>query len=391
MARARSKAAAKSTKPTSSEVDDAAAGPVAIDSSEDENEGAAVATGYVRDFISGVRVRATPEEVQATQIFSRRLVEDFSYPINHITTRPQFRVSRRPSETKKSYPVDIAVFSSTQKLEDDCIIIVECKSETEKAGRKQLEIYLTLSDAFVGVWFNGKSHLYLHKYYEGGKVYFRELPTLPKFGQRVQDIGLYKRADLETSASLKAVFRDIRHHLAGNTVGITHDIRLAHQIINVLFCKIYDETTKGPDELVEFRAGVDESARAVRDRVLGLFTSVKTRFNDVFDRTETIELDEKSLAYVVGELQPYCITESERDAVGDAFEVFMGPALRGEEGQFFTPRNVIKMIVDVIDPKPEELIIDPACGTGGFLVTALDHVWRSLEGEEEEIITRTNS
>jgi type I restriction enzyme M protein len=99
----------------------------------------------------------------------------------------------------------------------------------------------------------------------------------------------------------------------------------------------------------------------------------------VFDRTETIELDEKSLAYVVGELQPYCITESERDAVGDAFEVFMGPALRGEEGQFFTPRNVVKMIVDIIDPKPEELIIDPACGTGGFLVTALDHVWKSLE------------
>jgi type I restriction enzyme M protein len=217
--------------------------------------------------------------VQATQVFSRRLVEDFGYPLDHIITRPQFRVSRRPSETKKSYPVDIAVFSNAQRLETDCSIIVECKSDTEKAGRKQLEIYLTLSDAFIGVWFNGKSHHYIHKYYENGKVIFKELPTLPRFGQRVEDIGLYKRSDLETSASLKAVFRDIRHHLAGNTVGITHDIRLAHQIINVLFCKIYDETTKGPDELVEFRAGVDESDRTVRDRLLNLFTSVKTRFS----------------------------------------------------------------------------------------------------------------
>jgi len=345
----------------------------------DGGEGAGVATGYIRDFISGTRVRATPEEVQATQVFARRLVEDFGYPVDRITTRPQFRVSRRPSDTKKSYPVDIAVFSSAQKLESDCFIIVECKSETEKAGRKQLEIYLTLSDASIGVWFNGKSHVYLHKYYDRGKVFFRDLPTLPRFGQRVEDIGLYKREDLETSASLKAVFRDIRHHLAGNTVGITHDIRLAHQIINVLFCKIYDETTKGPEELVEFRAGVDEGTRRVRDRILGLFTNVKTRFDDVFDRTETIELDEKSLAYVVGELQPYCITESERDAVGDAFEVFMGPALRGEEGQFFTPRNVVKMIIDIIDPQPEEMIIDPACGTGGFLVTALDHVWKVIE------------
>ncbi|HEY2009833.1 MAG TPA: N-6 DNA methylase [Rhizomicrobium sp.] len=343
------------------------------------DDGAAAAAGYLRDFISGMRVKATPEEVQATQVFSRRLVDDFGYPAKHIITRPQYRVSRRPSETKKSYPVDIAVFSNARKSDDDCIIIVECKSETEKAGRKQLETYLTLSDAFIGVWFNGKSHLYLHKYYEKGKVYYRELPTLPRFGQRVEDIGLYKRGDLETSASLKAVFKDIRYHLAGNTVGITHDIRLAHQIINVLFCKIYDETTKGPEELVEFRAGVGESAKVVLERILGLFASVKTRFNDVFDPTETIELDEKSLAYVVGELQPYCITESERDAVGDAFEVFMGPALRGEEGQFFTPRNVVKMIVDIIDPQPEELIIDPACGTGGFLVTALDHVWTVLE------------
>jgi type I restriction enzyme M protein len=81
----------------------------------------------------------------------------------------------------------------------------------------------------------------------------------------------------------------------------------------------------------------------------------------------------------VGELQPYSITETERDVVGDAFEVFMGPALRGEEGQFFTPRNVVKMIVDIIDPRPDESIMDPACGTGGFLVSALDHVWCRIE------------
>jgi type I restriction enzyme M protein len=71
---------------------------------------------------------------------------------------------------------------------------VECKSETEKTGRKQLEIYLTLSDAFIGVWFNGKSHLYINKYYENGKVFFKDLPTLPRFGQRVEDIGLYSAA-----------------------------------------------------------------------------------------------------------------------------------------------------------------------------------------------------
>jgi hypothetical protein len=110
MAKAQQKAAVAEAAEV--EQSDSTAEPVAIGIAEEENEGDAVATGYIRDFISGVRVRATPEEVQATQVFSRRLVEDFGYPIDHITTRPQFRVSRRPSETKKSYPVDIAVFST---------------------------------------------------------------------------------------------------------------------------------------------------------------------------------------------------------------------------------------------------------------------------------------
>ncbi|MGE4364059.1 MAG: N-6 DNA methylase, partial [Mycolicibacterium sp.] len=62
-----------------------------------------------------------------------------------------------------------------------------------------------------------------------------------------------------------------------------------------------------------------------------------------------------------GELQTYSLLQAERDAIGEAFEVFIGPALRGPEGQFFTPRNVVRALVDMVDPKPGELIIDPAC------------------------------
>lgn len=338
-----------------------------------------VPSGYVADYISGIHVKAGPEEVQAVQVFSRRLVEDFGYPLSHITTRPQYRVRRKPSETKKSYPVDIAVFTDENKTDESCMMIVECKSESVKTGRKQLELYLSLSEASIGVWFNGESHLYLQKrYIDGGKIVFKELPTLPRYGQRVEDIGLYARKDLRPTNQLKSVLKDIRNHLAGNVLGVTRDEPLAQQIINLLFCKIYDETTKGPDELVEFRAGVGEIPKDVRHRLLDIFSRVKTRFDDVFDPTDSIELDDDSIAYVVGELQTYCITDAERDVVADAFEVFMGPALKGAEGQFFTPRNVVKMIVDVIDPKPDEYIIDPACGTGGFLVNSLDHVWKKI-------------
>ena len=339
-----------------------------------------VAAGSVKDFISGATVRATPEEVDAVQVFSRRLVEDFGYPKSHIITRPQYRVRRRPSEEKKSYPVDIAVFSNRRRADEDLLMVVECKAENVKEGRKQLELYLTMSDAKIGVWFNGKEHLYLEKdYVKGGKILFQPLPTLPRFGQRVEDIGLYLRKDLKPTKELKSVLKDLRNYLAGNAKGITKDERLAEQIINLLLCKVFDEARKGPEELMEFRAGVGEDPERVCERILDLFASVKRRYSDVFDKSDAIELDADSIAYAVGELQPYCIMEAERDAIGDAFEVFMGPALRGEEGQFFTPRNVVRMMIAILDPDPEEIIIDPACGSGGFLIVALDYVWRKIE------------
>lgn len=280
----------------------------------------ATASGYITDYISGLSVRATPEETEAVQIFARRLVEDFGYPKAMITTRPQYRVRRRPSEEKKSYPVDIAVFTKERKSEPDLLIVVECKAESVKDGRKQLEIYLTMSDAKVGVWFNGKEHLYLRKdYLEGGRIVFQQLPNLPRFGQRVEDIGLNTRRDLRATKDLKSVLKDIRNYLAGNAKGITKDERLAEQIINLLFCKIFDEARKGPDELMDFRAGVGESSKAVCSRILDLFADVKRRFSDVFDGSDAIELDPESIAYAVGELQPYCIMEADRDAIGDAF------------------------------------------------------------------------
>jgi type I restriction enzyme M protein len=341
---------------------------------------AVVPDGYITDFISGIPVRATPEEVDSVQVFARRLVEDFGYPKDHIQTRPQYRVRRNPSDSKKSYPVDIAVFGKAAREEDQLQLVVECKKKKIKEGRRQLEIYLSLSAANIGAWFNGEEHLYLHKTYaEGGEIHFEEIPTLPRFGQRVEDIGLFKRSDLIPTTALRPVFRDVRNHLAGNLTGITRDETLAQQIIDVLFCKIFDELDKGPDEYMQFRAGVGESPEIVHSRVLDLFSSVKTRYSDVFGTTDSIEIDPINIQYVVGELQNYSITEASRDAIGDAFEVFIGPALRGTEGQFFTPRNVVRMMVDVLNPQPGERIIDPACGSGGFLIVALEHVWREVE------------
>ncbi|MDB5295525.1 MAG: putative methylase, partial [Phycisphaerales bacterium] len=340
--------------------------------------------GYVVDFVSGQRVKATPEELDAVQVFARRLVEDFGYPKTHVTTRPQFRVRSRPSDEsrERGYPVDIAVFTSPQKLEDQAFIIVECKKPSRKDGEKQLRLYMMMSSATIGVWFNGQDHLYIHKkLLNDGTVEWLYLPTIPRFGQSLADIGSMTRSQLTVPSNLKSIFRDIRNHLAGNTTGITRDQELAQEIMAILFCKIFDELDKAPEDATDFRASVVDKPAVVRKRIAALFERVKAEYRDVFRPGDSIALDADSVKHVVGELQNYVISEASRDAIGEAFEVFIGPAVRGEEGQFFTPRNVVQMIVKIMDPKPGEFLVDPACGSGGFLTVALEHVWRKLEAE----------
>jgi type I restriction enzyme M protein len=339
--------------------------------------------GYVRDYITNTWVKATPEEIEAVQIFVKQLVEDYKYPKEHIQTRPQYRVKQRPSGGK-DFPVDIAVFSSNNHTFDNEYILVECKKKNRKDGKSQLEDYLRFSKAELGVWFNGEERLFLRKIEKQGKIFFEEIPNIPQFGQRVEDIGKFKREDLRPTHNLKATFKAIRNHLAANTVGATRDEVLAQQLINLIFCKIYDEKFTRPDDIVTFRAGVDEEARNIKKRILDLFETVKRKYKEVLDKNDVINLDAKSIAYVVGELQNYCLIEAERDVIADAFETFIGHALKGGQGQFFTPRNVIKMMVDILDPNDEDMIIDPACGSGGFLIEALRHVWDKLSKEAED-------
>lgn len=341
--------------------------------------------GYIIDYISGLQVKETPEEIEAVQPFSKILVNDYGYPKEFIQTRPQYRVKARPSDTKKEYPVDIAIFTNEEHSYKNEYIIVECKKKNRKDGRSQLEDYMRFSRAYLGVWFNGEERLYLRKIEKSGKIIFEEIPNLPRYGERVEDIGKFKRKDLRTAENLKPTFRTIRNYLAANSVGITRDEIFASQIINLIFCKIYDERFTKPDGIVSFRAGIGEEDEAIRLRILDLFEKVKTQYNDVIDIADSIILDAKSIKYIVGELQLYSLKDSSRDAVGEAFEIFIGPSLKGAQGQFFTPRNVVNMIIRMIDPDINEKILDPACGSGGFLVEALRYVWAKLEQKGKEL------
>ena len=286
------------------------------------------------DFISGKKVKAKPEEIEAVQPFSKILVEEYNYPKDNITTHPQFRVSIRPSDTHSSYPVDIAIFNNKQKKDHDVYIIVECKQPTRKDGIKQLKKYLTFCDAYLGVWFNGKERLFLQKYEKQRKVLFKEIPNIPKFGENISDIGLYKRKDLKKTHNLIQVFKTIRNYLAGSAVNTTRDEQFAKEIINIILTKLYDEKFTKPDDIVSFRAGIDENDKDISKRVKKRFDETKSIYKDVLDSSDKIELDDKSVSYIVGELQNYCLLDCDRDVIGDAFEVFIHGALKGGQGQF---------------------------------------------------------
>ncbi len=157
------------------------------------------------------------------------------------------------------------------------------KRKSRKDGKDQLEDYLRFSKARLGVWFNGEERLFIQKVEKDGKVLFEDIPNIPQHGQRVEDVGKFKRSDLIKTHNLKTIFRAIRNHLAGNTVGATRDEVLAQQLINLIFCKIYDERFTRPDDIVPFRAGVGENADQVKKRILTTFEKVKAKYREVVD------------------------------------------------------------------------------------------------------------
>jgi len=178
--------------------------------------------------------------------------------------------------------------------------------------------------------------------------------------------------DLFTDAflplNLPEIFKQIYYYLYSNS-NIPRAERLGAEMIRILFCKIYDETHNEGSK--NFTIGNNENEQIVGERIKSLFERVKDTYPNVFNKEDKLYLDHKSLSYVVKIIQNYSLTETERDVISEAFQAFWGPGLRGEKGQFFTPRNIVKMCVNMLNPKQYERVIDPACGSGGFLVEIL--------------------
>jgi type I restriction enzyme M protein len=177
---------------------------------------------------------------------------------------------------------------------------------------------------------------------------------------------------------LPEVFRRIYYSLYSNS-NLPRAERLGAEMTRLLFCKLYDEKYNNHKEFEIIKGEpTDETANRIRK----LFEKVKEKFSDAFESTDKLYLDNKSIVYVVAQMQILTINGSSRDVVSESFQAFLGPGLRGEKGQFFTPKNVIKMCVDILNPRIGDRILDPACGSGGFLVECINHFGKSMSNQK---------
>lgn len=149
------------------------------------------------------------------------------------------------------------------------------------------------------------------------------------------------------------------------------------EFCKLIFVKYRDE--KNPDiedgQPYAFQRRDGESSEDLSKRILRLYTNEQEKEPGVF--TDKINIDPPVIAQVVEHLEALSLDRTELDTKGVAFEEFMGGFFKGDFGQYFTPRELIAFSIELLNPERKHLVLDPACGSGGFLLYALDHVRRA--------------
>ncbi|MEM7495181.1 MAG: N-6 DNA methylase, partial [Myxococcota bacterium] len=348
-----------------------------------------VEQGKVLDFIDGAtQRRETPEEYVRQEI-AKSLVREYGY--NKADIEVEFTLhmgTRKPR-------ADLAIFPPGEPHKQENVrVLVECKAPRmrgadRREGTAQLESYLhACPNAVYGMWTNGTGgeRLCFKRMTSDGKVRVEQAADIPQAGRDdvTADRPAFDQLKPATSDALLFAFRRCHNYIAGNQ-GLQKP-QAFWELLKLIFCKIHDEHHNntveffaGPSEL----HGVNGPNKVVR-RIEALFDAVKANYPAIFRESDTIELNPDVLAYLVAQLQLYSLLQSEIDVKGRAYEEVVGANLRGDRGEFFTPRNVCRMAVAMLDPREDQLILDPACGTGGFLITAMNHVIEQIQRAEEE-------
>lgn len=259
-------------------------------------------------------------------------------------------------------------------------VIVEVKKPKLKDGKEQLKSYCNSTGAPIAVWTNGEQIAY---YNRKDPNYFEDIRDIPKASQTLMDV-ISERWTIEDlkdndvlqkdKISLKDKIKDLEDEVLANA-----GVDVFEECFKLIFTKLYDEWLSGqtPSRYLEFtNAGRTEFK--LKEAIQDLFDKANKKWKGVFEEKSKIALSPSHLSICVASLQNVKLFNSNLEVVDDAFEYLMNKSSKGEKGQFFTPRYVIEMCVKMMNPKENETMIDTACGSSGFPVHTIFHVWRQM-------------
>ena len=374
---------------------------------------------HVKCIVRDRDIQLKPEEI-VRQLYAARLINQYGYPKNRLGFEHPVNFGR---EKKKA---DIVILDKDRF--DTAYIIVELKKPKLKDGKNQLRSYCNATGAPIGVWTNGEQ---ISHYHRKDPNYFEDITDIPNSEQKLEDI-LSERFTLKDliikdkianeRKSLKDIILEMEDEVLANA-----GVDVFEEVFKLIFTKLYDEFLSQEDKRVInyfvrqiTKVSVSESSQngyldgqnydvlkaavkevsdddfrvmafrntgqtdtELKNKIQDLFDKAKRQWAGVFPEGSTFELSDSHLSVCVSSLQDVKLFNSNLLVVDEAFEYLVNKSAKGEKGQYFTPRHVIDMCVQMLNPKPGEYMIDTASGSCGFPVHTIFKLTGHLFGNAE--------
>ena len=330
---------------------------------------------YIKCLVRGKEVQAKKEEI-VRQLWLKRLLDHYGYARDRLMV--EYPVTFGRDSSKRA---DIVVFDADRPTVP--YLIVEVKQTNIKGGKEQLRSYTHATGAPLALWSDGGKTTIWHR---KNPNYFVEIPDLPTSGQTIEDIAgqpwtvqtlidyeKKREAEGNNALSLRQKVEDMENEVLANA-----GVDVFEEVFKLIFTKLYDELAcyRGSYKYLRFRN--TNTAAQLKGNIQTLFDDAKKEWEGVFAEDEKIKLSADHLQVCIGSLEEWKLFNSNLDVVDEAFEYLVNKSSKGEKGQYFTPRWVIDMCVKMMNPKEGETVIDTACGSAGFTVHAIFHVWKQI-------------
>lgn len=331
-------------------------------------------------------LRAKPEEV-VRQLFLIWIQETMKYPLSRVAVEWAIQMG----EDAEKERADIVIFT-----DDTCTepyIVFELKKPKSSEGLEQLRSYLRWTGCFFGCWSNGDDHSYQLREEDAetrkAPYKYRDIGRLPKMGEDLDDIlKPLTFAELKPIQNMRELIERLEHDALANA-----GVNAFEELFKLFFAKLHDEfrPKRKAKDTVEFRVPLGTPDQIYK-RFNDLFQAAKTRphWNEIFDAGEVLKLNGDALKLCAAALEPFSLAHTDLDAVDAAFEYLVNPEQKGQKGQYFTPRPVIKMSVKMLNPEDGEKVIDPSCGSAGFLIHTIRHVQDAYGWNQDQIYRYAN-